>query len=61
MGEIGRELVRRSKERIIEMERSLEWMLRRGGYADQIAALERDLAQERSALDQKLKLEGSKR
>jgi hypothetical protein len=51
LGAIGRELIRRSRERIIEMERNLDWMRIQGGYADNIAETERDLAQERAALE----------
>jgi len=57
VGEIGRELIRRSRERIISMERHIDWMRSRGGHADQIAEAERDLAREREALAAKMKLE----
>ncbi len=59
MGAIGRELIRLARERIIAMEREIDWMRSKGGYADRIAKYEQDLARERSALDKKIRLEGS--
>ncbi len=58
MGSIGRELIRRSRERIIQLEREIDWMKSKGGFADRIAEFEQDLRREREALDAKLKLEG---
>lgn len=57
MGAIGRELIRRSQERIIQMERHLEWLRSRGGYAREIAETERALRDEHAALAAKSKLE----
>lgn len=59
MGAIGRELIRRSQERIIQLERELDYMRSRGGYADRIAETEQELRREREALSEKMKLEGN--
>lgn len=59
MGAIGRELIRRSRERIIQLEREIDWMKCRGGFADRIAEFEQDLRREREALAAKMKLEGN--
>lgn len=58
MGSIGRELIRRGQERIIAIEREIDWMRSRGGYDDRIAKYLLELQRERSALDKKIKLEG---
>ena len=58
MGAIGRELLRRSRERIIQLEREIDWMKSRGGYAGRIAEHEQELRREREALAAKEKLEG---
>lgn len=57
MGDIGREIIRRTRERIVQLEREIDWMRSRGGYQDRIAEFERDLARERTALEEKIKLE----
>jgi hypothetical protein len=59
VGAIGRELIRRSQERIIQLERELDYMRSRGGYADRIAETEQELRREREALSEKMKLEGN--
>ena len=59
VGAIGRELIRRSQERIIQLEREIDWMKSRGGYTDRIAEFEQDLRREREALAEKMKLEGN--
>lgn len=59
MGAIGRELIRRSQERIIQLERDIDWMKSRGGYEDRIAEYQQKLRHEREALEQKIKLEDS--
>jgi len=61
MGVIGRELIRRSEERIIQLEREIDHMRQRGGFADRIAEFEQDLRREREALAEKMKLEGNER
>lgn len=58
MGHIGRELIRRNRERIIQLEREIDWMRQRGGYADRISEFEQELRREREALSEKEKLEG---
>jgi hypothetical protein len=57
MGRIGDEIIRRTRERIIQMERHLAWMRSRNGFADEIAETERELSKEREALRWKLKQE----
>lgn len=57
MGAIGRELIRRNQERIIQLEREIDWMKQRGGYDDRIAEYQQDLRRECEALEAKLKLE----
>jgi len=59
MGAIGRELIRCSEERIIQLQRELDWMRQRGGYQDRIAEFEQDLRREREALAEKRKLNGN--
>lgn len=59
MGAIGRELIRRSQERIIQLEREIDWMRQRGGYADRIAERQDELRREREALEAKMRLEGN--
>lgn len=58
VGSIGRELIRRAQERIIAMEREIDWMKSRGGYDDRIAEYKQNIQRERSALDAQIKLEG---
>jgi len=58
MGDIGRELIRRSRERIIAMQRELDAIPRNRGWDHRIEELQRDIARERSALDEKIRLEG---
>lgn len=57
MGHIGRELIRRSHERIIQLERDIDWMQSRGGYTDRIAECEEELRRERESLAEKVRLE----
>ena len=52
---IGDELIRLSKERIIQMERELDWLRSRGGYADRIAEVEQDIRRERESLFEKIR------
>lgn len=59
MGAIGREIIRRTRERIIALEREIDWMRSRGGFHQNIEDAERDLARERSALAEQMKLEGN--
>lgn len=58
MGAIGRELIRRSQERIIQLEREIDWMRSKGGYASEIAEAEQELRREREALAERMRLEG---
>ncbi len=58
MGRIGQELIRRSRERIIAMERDLDSMKSAGGYANRIAEVEQELRRERESLEEKIRLEG---
>lgn len=58
MGSIGRELIRRAQERIIAMEREIDWMRSRGGFENRIAEYQQKIQRERSALDAQIKLEG---
>lgn len=58
MGAIGREIIRRTRERIIQLEREIDWMKGKGGFADRIAEFEQDLRREREALSEQLRLEG---
>lgn len=59
MGAIGRELIRRSQERIIQLEREVDWMKSRGGFVDRIAEFQQEIRREREALAEKMKLEGN--
>jgi hypothetical protein len=59
MGAIGRELIRRSRERIIQLEREIDWMRSRGGYEERIAEHQEYLRREREALEQKIRFEGN--
>lgn len=56
MGAIAEELIRRSRERIISMERHLEWMRSRGGYAVEIDDMQKDLWREIENLNAKVRL-----
>ena len=57
MGSIGRELIRRAQERIIAMEREIDWMQSRGGFENRIAEYQQKIQRERSALDAQIRLE----
>lgn len=59
MGAIGREIIRRTRERIIQLEREIDWMKSKGGFADRIAEFEQDLRREREALAAQTRLEGT--
>lgn len=56
MGTIGDELIRRSRERILQLERHLDWMKSQGGYTREIEECQRDIEKEKMALADKKRM-----